>query len=225
MPLPISEEDLKFITGKLYALYAKHGFDGISMEELSRQASVSKATLYRYFTSKEDIVRGMVDYLILHVDSMKFTAVNGIQDVLSAVREFYTKSLMVSAITSSQFLDNLEAKYPDISRSCRVSLDTMRNRFADFYAESVQNGWFSDLPFALVSRELQNMLPSLIDMNYLDQNHLTLSEAIREYFRMFLLQILRPEYLSVTSESSTYDFVEEISGSLLNDFFIDSIRR
>lgn len=43
MPQPIKEEDLKNVTKKVYAVYAKHGLDGNSMDEVSAQTSISKA--------------------------------------------------------------------------------------------------------------------------------------------------------------------------------------
>ncbi|MCC8141453.1 MAG: TetR/AcrR family transcriptional regulator [Lachnospiraceae bacterium] len=108
MPQPIKEEDLKNITKKVYALYAKHGFDGISMDEVCAQTNISKATLYRYFTSKEDIVRSMVDVLISHLNTLQFDAIDGIGNVLDGFQKVYIKSTIIAALTGSEFLTALE---------------------------------------------------------------------------------------------------------------------
>lgn len=37
-------------------LFVDHGFDGITVEELAKQLGISRATFFRYFGSKEDVV-------------------------------------------------------------------------------------------------------------------------------------------------------------------------
>ncbi len=225
MPLPIKEEELDHITKKVYALYAKHGFSGISMDEVSRQTGISKATLYRYFTSKEDIVRGMVDYMVDHLDSVRFASVEKIRDVMDGLREFYTKSVLVTAISGSRFLNDLENKVPDCYDRYLTSKNALQKRFQDFYEESVTRGYFREFPFDLVIRQFTKMLPAIIDMDYLENIGMPLIDALREYYRMFCGQILAEQYLSVADREETYDFVDELAGILLDDLYIDSIRR
>ncbi len=225
MPLPIKEEELEIITRKVYALYAKHGFDGISMDEISSQSGISKATLYRYYTSKEDIVRGMAKFLIDHLDSVQFSAIEEIGDTMDSLREFYTKSVLITALAGSEFLTDLKHKFPDSYEECFKAMEAMQKRYTNFFSQAVEKGFFRNLPFALVSKQFGNMLPTIINMNYLEQHRLSLTEALREYFRMFLCQILNTEYLCVTDQEETYSFVPALAELSINDFFIDSIRR
>ncbi len=225
MPQPIKEEDLKTITKKVYALYAKHGIDGISMDEVSRQTGISKATLYRYFTSKEDIVRGMVDFLVARLDSVQFTSIGAIEDVISSLQDFYEKSVLVEALSGSRFLPDLEHKFPETYQRCIRAMEAMQDRFGTFYRQAVDKGFCRDLPFPLISRQFRRMLPCIINMDYLEENDLTLPQAVRAYDRMFLCQILTEEYLYVTDQEEIYDFAEHLSTVLRQDFFIDSIRR
>ncbi len=225
MPQAIKEEKLDHITKMVYALYAKHGFDGISMDEVSRQTNTSKATLYHYFTSKEDIVRGMVDYMISHLKSVSFAPIEGIPDVMGAIRAFYVKSIFVTSISGSRFLEDLKNKFPDCYDQYRKARKTMQQKFSAFYEEAVKKGYFRDLSFTLVCRQFAYMLSVIVEMDYLEENGMKLTDALKEYYRMFLCQILTQDHLSVADQDETYDFVEELSGTLLNDYFIDSIRR
>ncbi len=225
MPLAIREEELDVITKKVYALYAKHGFDGISMDEVSTQTGISKATLYRYFTSKEEIVRGMARFLIDHLDSVRFSEVNSLSDVMQGVEEFYTKSVLIAALSGTNFLKDLEHKFPDCYENCLTAMGEMEERFSGFYTRAVELGCFRDLPFALISRQFGSMLSTILNMDYLEENQMTLKESIRSYYRMFLCQILKEDCLFVTEKEETYSFTDELSQVLLDDFFLDSIRR
>jgi AcrR family transcriptional regulator len=50
-------------------LLARHGYRGMTMEELAREAGVGKGTLYLHFSSKEDVALSSIDRLIDRVKS------------------------------------------------------------------------------------------------------------------------------------------------------------
>jgi len=45
------------------ALFTKHGFHGVSMDQLVAAAGGSKATMYRYFASKDELFTAIIDDL------------------------------------------------------------------------------------------------------------------------------------------------------------------
>lgn len=42
-------------------LFAEHGYHGVTMDEIVAEAGGSKATLYRYFSSKEELFEALID--------------------------------------------------------------------------------------------------------------------------------------------------------------------
>ena len=51
------EQKEALVKEKAVELLVKHGFDGFSMQKLAKEAKVSPATLYIYYTDKEDLIR------------------------------------------------------------------------------------------------------------------------------------------------------------------------
>lgn len=45
------------------AMFAEHGYNGVSMDQLVSEAGGSKATLYRYFSSKQQLFEAIIDDL------------------------------------------------------------------------------------------------------------------------------------------------------------------
>jgi AcrR family transcriptional regulator len=54
-------EELKNILLKVRELYMKYGIKSITMDDVARELSISKKTLYQYVTDKDDLVGKFVD--------------------------------------------------------------------------------------------------------------------------------------------------------------------
>jgi AcrR family transcriptional regulator len=57
-------EELKNILLKVRELYMKYGIKSITMDDVARELSISKKTLYQYVTDKDDLVGKFVDHEI-----------------------------------------------------------------------------------------------------------------------------------------------------------------
>jgi AcrR family transcriptional regulator len=51
-------------------LFAEQGYDKTSLRELAQRLGMTKASLYYYFKSKDDIVQGLVDELLAAIDEV-----------------------------------------------------------------------------------------------------------------------------------------------------------
>lgn len=54
-------EELKNILLKVRELYMKYGIKGVTMDDVARELSISKKTLYKYVTDKDDLVGKFID--------------------------------------------------------------------------------------------------------------------------------------------------------------------
>lgn len=62
------------------ALFAEHGFHGLSMEQLADAAGVSKPVLYQHFPSKRDLYLALVRDAITEMESQVRKALEGTRD-------------------------------------------------------------------------------------------------------------------------------------------------
>ncbi|MCD8159032.1 MAG: TetR/AcrR family transcriptional regulator [Clostridiales bacterium] len=139
MSQAISDEKKELAYKQVFAIYAKYGFEKISMDEVSARINISKATLYKYFKSKEDIVKHMVRNITAHMDSMSFTTDGGINAVLDSIRSCYRKAVLVTVQAGSVFMADLKNKFPDLYREYITAF--VHNRFQDFYKDAVKKGY------------------------------------------------------------------------------------
>jgi len=95
--------------------FLKNGFYKVSMDSLVKELRTSKSSLYNHFSSKDELVKAVIDLLNIEINTKLEEILN--DDLLSfkgkliAVSEF-TKNLLSSV--SEDFLRDLEINTPEI---------------------------------------------------------------------------------------------------------------
>ncbi len=220
MPLPITAEEKNILTHQVYSLFTRYGFDSISMNEVARQIGLSKATLYKYFNSKEDIVRDMVNEITAQLKTPEFTAEAGLEGVLESLSDIYCRAVIVAAYSSSKFTTDLKNSYPDMYSDLTAALDDIQKRFENFYEKAVRKGYCREISTRLVGEQTMQMLPVIITPAYLDTHDVTLSEILKEYYKLLLCLLLDGKYETVTRQENTYTFVNIVVDVLKDRFLI-----
>ncbi len=100
-------------------LFAKNGYLGTSMNDIARQLGVTKAALYKHYTSKQEIL----DSIVNQMDSLdyqrgkKYEMPQGDSEtVIRGYREADTDK--IKQITKVQFLHWTEEGFPNCFRKC-----------------------------------------------------------------------------------------------------------
>ena len=109
--MAVKERVLKIAKQK----FLKHGFYKISMDSLVKELRTSKSSLYNHFSSKEALVKAVIDDLNVEINSKLEEIIDNdrlsFKGKLIAVSEF-TKNLLSNV--SEEFLNDLEINTPHI---------------------------------------------------------------------------------------------------------------
>ncbi len=210
MPLPISQEERLRILQQVFNLFTEYGIDGISMDKVARHVGLSKATVYKYFKSKEEIVRAMVQELINNMDATRFTRDKGIDGVLESFSVMYFKVVLISLQSSSKFIADLKSKFPDIHAEYMASMDGVSSRFCEFYRSIAAAGYCKPVTVEIIVAQVSGTLPVIMDPQFSQENDNTIAEVLEEYYRLLLYQMLEEPYIAAASVNSTYLFIEEL---------------
>lgn len=220
MPLPITNEEKIRLIHKIFYLFVEHGIDGISMDEVAKCIKVSKATIYKYFKSKEDIVRDMVNEIIVHFNTLQFTTDNGINGILESISKVYFKAVLATASSSSKFIADLESKFPDIYSDYIIALESFKIRFVNFYECAIRQGYCKKISIDIVIEQIKMTLAAIINSTYLTKHNTSLAVVVTEYYKLLLYQLLSAEYITATVQDSSYLFVNKLIELLENNFLI-----
>jgi AcrR family transcriptional regulator len=173
----------------LAAIYFTKGVRNLSMDDIAGILGVSKATLYKYFATREEILEEVVQHKLRSVS--RFQA--ALFDTRVPYVERYFLALELStrelANVSTEFLEDLRELYPDVFQRVMDFVDAAVMVLGQFYAQGVEAGVFRRLHPQVMAYTDRIFLQSLTDIHNLRRMGVTFETALREYFRMKFLGI------------------------------------
>lgn len=139
-------------------LFPEYGVKSVSMDEIARRLSMSKRTLYEYFSDKEELLLACIDR---HGALMKAWADEigeHSETVLHIILEIYRELAPRIRRISPKFHEDLR-KYPKAMAKLVENRKEQTERTLEFFRTGVQQGIFlPGLNYDILSRTLIRML-------------------------------------------------------------------
>lgn len=126
-------------TGK--ALFWKFGYKRVTIEEICKEAGVSKMTYYKYFTNKIDLVKTIMDDILrVSLDKYKAIIASDLPYPEKVVEMIHLKKDQIEHMSSEFFKDYVQSGDPElISYLEQLSGESM-NLFMDDFMKAQENG-------------------------------------------------------------------------------------
>lgn len=118
--------------------FFQHGFYRISMDRLVRDLHTSKSTIYKYFNSKEELVRAVLLNINNEINSNLETIINDTElsftEKLNKVTQFTGNIL---SRVGQEFLNDLKMYTPDLWDEYQ---ELRQDRLKNLYGKLIENG-------------------------------------------------------------------------------------
>jgi AcrR family transcriptional regulator len=131
-----------------YQAFLTDGYAATSMSEIARQVGGSKATLYNYFCSKEELFTAVVDEKCQDIQDMVFDAALALDDFPKALTQLGDRFLHVvlreDSIATFRLITAEAARFPELGRAF-YSSGPRRSKevLADFFRRAITDGHLS----------------------------------------------------------------------------------
>lgn len=174
-------KQLEIING-LVEFFKVHSLANSNMDEIAEGLQKSKATLYKYFESKEEMVDALINYKITMI--MGFVPV--LKDDKIPFFDRYKKSFSllhehISDI-SIDFMADLKTVYPQIYKNIELLIDVAVRELATYYKQGMEQGIFNPLNATMLSQIDFILFQTLTDPAYLRENKLSVAEAFHDFY-------------------------------------------
>jgi AcrR family transcriptional regulator len=169
---------------KLMPIYMKSGLKKFTMNEISTELGVSKATVYKHFSSQTEILEEVVRTKITEIAAFEeFVEDQNIPYMTRYHNSIKSASLHLAGI-SNQFLLDLRELYPDMWERVMSLQYFAAERAKAFYQEGIDKGFLNDFDPNWLAITDKIFIIGLSNPQFLIDNDLTLQKAVDNYFKL-----------------------------------------
>ncbi|GAK40761.1 TetR family transcriptional regulator [Paenibacillus sp. TCA20] len=207
----------KYIT-KLLPYLRKHGLQSVRMDEIAKLMEISRATLYKYFSTKEEIIGFIVDGFIEYMNDLTFNSMDSEQSYGARFQQMFEQSVSLIVYFSDVFIKELETSYPDCYGRFEVAVKQREDKILAFYKEGIQKGIFNDLNGKLLIMQ-DEILRGMLDIKYLMLNQLTVQQILNDYYQLKKIQLFKTHKLSLVDDAAMIPRIEHLTQKITKNLF------
>lgn len=179
----IEDPDLKRRwAAELTPLFLERGLKLFPMDLVAAELGISKATLYKYFRSREEILDLAMEIKLLEIRRYQATLSN---HDLPYLERFLAALQITSAELSSistLFLSDLKETYPRVWVRVQQFIEEGLRVLRIFYEEGIDRGDLAPVHPAVLVITDELFFSQLAEPQFLEQRGLTVQEALESYF-------------------------------------------
>lgn len=153
-----------------------------NMDEIAKGVNRSKATLYKYYKSKEEMVNDLVDYKVQEISKFVLFLHD---ETLSFVKRYELSfQILENNISdiSNEFISDLKNVFPKIYEKIKLLIELAVHELAKFYETGMKKGVFNSLNAKLLSQNDFSIFIMLTDPQFLKDNNLTMQQAFKDFY-------------------------------------------
>lgn len=150
-----------------------------TMDDLTKRLHISKTSLYKMTKSKEQLIAVIIDYIIADFktkEAIVLQTKQSIPEKILAIVKIYTD---IFDNFSKNICNDLQIMYPEQSKRWQDFQETRIDDIMHLTQEAIDSGIYRPVNIAVLRQCLITAIPSLADSEFLRQNNLTYSEAIK----------------------------------------------
>lgn len=167
----------------------KYGFRKFTIDDLASNLGISKKTIYKYFSSKNEIISSVLEnYLEMDRNTRQeaLEAATGIPEELQAM---WSSSLQT--IVPTWLLAELQQYFPEEWAKCEQVIDFHKKQMLSIFQKGIQSGELRpETDAALLDAVIQSSTAVILDYRFLTQHNLTLDQALNRFISLIFYGII-----------------------------------
>ncbi|CAM3594829.1 TetR/AcrR family transcriptional regulator [Paenibacillus lupini] len=186
---------------KIKPVFRKKRFSQLNMDDIARHMDISKPTMYKYFSSKDDIVTLFVESC---ADYFKSGENMMVDEEISYVERFqftFEQSLKAAVYVPDILLQDLREAYPKLLDTLLFAEQERLLCFKQFFDAGVAEGVFNPIDPALCFVQADVVLRRILEPSFSIQFDTTLKRALMDFYVMNKYQVITPNFRDTIDDS------------------------
>ncbi|WP_446686125.1 TetR/AcrR family transcriptional regulator [Paenibacillus aurantiacus] len=187
----------------------KHGFSTLKMDEAAKYMDISKATMYKYFASKDEIAECIIDKFARFVSNQMLSEApptlspEPLSRPSAEELKFYNESfaqafkltIKLSFYLTDALLQDLNATYPDLSVKLAQAVELCKSKLADYFDSGIALGVFFPINTRIYLTQVDLVFRKLSDPKWLMLHNLTLKQALMDFYKTMKHQVFYEKWM------------------------------
>ncbi len=172
-------------------LFRDNGLYKTSMDELATHLQISKKTIYKYFPSKDNLVKEITIFWMNSSTARVDKVVHSKTDIITKFVKLLEDYSCDLSRVSDKWIKDFQIHYPDIWKT----VEEFRSEKIFYYArklfkQGVKEKFVLNVPTEIVIASHIASMRAIINPQFLMENKFSMSEALKYVFEMQLNGIL-----------------------------------
>ncbi len=181
------EKIIEQIEDKLF----KEGFYKTTMDDVASELGMSKKTIYKFFPSKEDLVKAIAHHFMSKMRNKIVPALNSDKNAIEKLDELIKILATASEKVSNKRMDEMRKHFPTLWNEIdNFRTKTMFENITKVIEQGKKEGLFADYPTIIVMNVLVTSVRNIVNPDFILNNSYSLIEAARFTFKIIIGGIL-----------------------------------
>ncbi|WP_261301530.1 TetR/AcrR family transcriptional regulator [Paenibacillus andongensis] len=196
---------------KLISSVMVEGFQHLRMDDIAKYMAVSRATMYKHFSSKEEVIEGVVQIFIDYLEKLEDRTKEDDEKWFGLwFQKLFEQSVTLVGKISDVFLKDLQAMYPDLYDILKGALNKREKMTSEFYQEGKNKGIFNPINEKFILLQDDILLREIIDVKYLLYNQMSIQQVLNDYYQFKKIQLFKAEKLSIVDDSNIEPIIDHL---------------
>jgi AcrR family transcriptional regulator len=176
-------------------------FSQLKIDDIAKYMDISKVTLYKHFSSKDEIIQQVGEYYINYLQEADTVVKDDSVSFIERFQKTFLQSLICVIYISDLFLHDLKEFYPHLFENLAAAQQTRNKNLQTFFKSGMDQKIFNRINAVLFMVQDDAVLRRFMEPSFSIQYDVTLKQAIIDFYEMKQYQLLKPEYLDTVDDS------------------------
>jgi AcrR family transcriptional regulator len=169
---------------QLAPVYLRNGLNKFTMDDIASKLGISKATLYKYYSSREEILDDVVQKRITDIELLEEDLKDDKITFTKRYFETIKKASIMLAEMSNNFLADTRQLYPELWEKMRNFQNRAFIVAETFYKKGIEAGIMNDINPKILALTDKMLIAALSDERFLGDADISLQNVFDGYFEM-----------------------------------------
>ncbi len=167
--------------------FFRDGFYKTTMDEVATELKMSKKTIYKFFPSKEDLVKAIAKHFMERMKSKIVPALNSDKNAIEKLAELNKILTKASEKISSKRMDEIRTHFPTIWNEIdNFRTKMMFGNITKVIDQGKAEGLFIDYPTPIIMNTLVSSIRAIVNPEFIINNNFSISEAALFVFKVVI---------------------------------------